>query len=56
MFIKKGVIFGDIRSLFENEKQEENSYKAVRVSNFWSNNYIENECKSQKNLTRGKFN
>ena len=36
-------ILRDIKNLFEYEKEEENYYKPVRVSNFWSNNYIENE-------------
>ena len=29
-----------IKNLFEREKEEENYYKPVRVSNFWSNNYL----------------
>ena len=29
------------KNLFEHEEEEENYYKPVRVSNFWSNNYIE---------------
>ena len=33
----------DIKNLSEHE-QEENYYKLVRVSNFWSNSYI--ECKN----------
>ena len=33
----------DIKNLCD-QKEEENYYKPVRVSNFWSNNYI--ECKS----------
>ena len=36
-------IVRDMKNLFEHE-EEENYYKPVRVSNFWSNNYI--ECKS----------
>ena len=35
----KDRILRDIKNLFEHE--EENYYKPVRVSNFWSNNYIE---------------
>ena len=35
----KDRILRDIKNLFEHE--EENYYKQVRVSNFWSNNYIE---------------
>ena len=36
--IKDSIII-DIRILFEHG-EEENSYKPIRVSNFWSNNYI----------------
>ena len=35
----KNRILRDIKKLIEYE--EENYYAAVRVSNFWSNNYIE---------------
>ena len=38
----------DIKNLFEHE-EEENYYKPVRVSNFWSNNYIEYESKCDRN-------
>ena len=31
----------DIKNLFEHEKEEKKYYKPVRVSTFWSNNYIE---------------
>ena len=31
------------------EKEEENYYKPVKVSNFWSNNYIENKTNGDKN-------
>ena len=31
------------------KKKEENYYKLVRVSNFWSNNYIEQESNGDKN-------
>ena len=41
----KDRILRDIKNLFEHEKEEENYYKPVRVSNFWSNNYIEYESK-----------
>ena len=34
----KDRILRDIGNLFEHE-EEENYYKAVRVGNFWSNNY-----------------
>ena len=33
------------------EEEEESYYKPVRVSNFWSNNYIEYESNSDKNKT-----
>ena len=36
----KDRIFRDIKNLFEHE-EEKNYHKPVRVSNFWSNNYIE---------------
>ena len=36
----KNRILRDIRNLFEHE-EEENYYKPVIVSNFWSTNYIE---------------
>ena len=35
------LIVRDIKKFFEH--QEENYYKAVRVNNFWSNNYIKYE-------------
>ena len=44
------MIVRDIRNLFENEK-EENYYKPVRVSNFWSKNYIEYEINGDRNKT-----
>ena len=37
----------DIRNLFEYE--EEDSYKAIRVVNFWSNNYFEYESNGDRN-------
>ena len=37
--IKDRRILGDIKNLFEHE-EEENYYNVLRVSNFWSNNYI----------------
>ena len=46
----KDGILTDIKNLSEHEK-EENYYKPVRVSNFWSNNYIENESNSDRNKT-----
>ena len=45
----KDKILRDIRNLFEHE--EENYYKPVRVSNFWSNSYIEYESNVDKNKT-----
>ena len=47
--IKNGIL-RDIKNLFEHEKQEKNYYKSVRVSNFWSNNYIRNKSNSDKIL------
>ena len=41
----------DIKNLFEHEKEEENYYKPVRVSNFWSNNYIKYESNGDENKT-----
>ena len=46
----KDRMLRDIRNLFEHE-DEENYYKAVRVSNFWSNNSIEYESNDDKNQT-----
>ena len=40
-----------IKNLFEHEKEEENYYKPVRVSNFCSNNYIEYETNGDINKT-----
>ena len=36
----KDRILRYIKNFFEREKEEENYYKPVRVSNFWSNNYL----------------
>ena len=41
----------DIKNLFEHEEEVENYYKPVRVSNIWSNNYIEHESKGDRNKT-----
>ena len=41
--LKQLKIIRDIKNLFEHEGEQENYYKPVRVSNFWSKNYI--ECK-----------
>ena len=40
-----------MKNLFEHEKEEENYYKQVRVNNFCSNNYIEDESNSERNKT-----
>ena len=47
----KNRIIKDIRNLFEQE--DKYYYKQVRVGNFWNNNYIEYESKSNiiKNLS-----
>ena len=47
----KDRILRDIKNLFEHEKEEENYYKPVRVSNFWSNNYIEYKSNGDRNKT-----
>ena len=47
----KDRILRDIKNSFEHEKQEENYYKLVRESNFWSSNYIEYESNGDKNKT-----
>ena len=44
----KDRILRDIQNLFEHE-EEENYYKPVRVSNFWSKNYIKYESNSDRN-------
>ena len=45
----KGRIIRDIKNLSEHE--EEYYHKAVRVSNFWSNNYTEYEINDDGNKT-----
>ena len=45
----KDRILSNIKNLFEHEKEEENYYKPVRVSNFRSNNYIEYKNNDDKN-------
>ena len=45
----KNRIIRDIRNLFEHE--EEDSYKSLRVGNFWTNNYIKYESNGDKNKT-----
>ena len=47
--IKKRML-RDIKDLFEYE-EEENYYKPLRVSNFWSNNYIEYKSSRDRNKT-----
>ena len=47
----KDRILRDIKNLFEPEKEEENYYKPVRGSNFWSNIYIEYKSNGRKNKT-----
>ena len=42
----KDRLIRDFRTLFE---QDEGYYKPERVSNFWSNNYIECESNGDKN-------
>ena len=46
----KHRILRDVKNLFEH-KEEEHYYKPVRVSNFWSKNYIEYENNSDTNRT-----
>ena len=46
----KDRILRHIKNLFEHE-EEENYYKPVRVSNFWSNNSIEYESIGDINKT-----
>ena len=46
----KDSLLREIRNIFDNGK-EENYYKAVRVSNFWSNNYIEFKSNGDRNKT-----
>ena len=41
----------DIKNIFDHEKEEENYYKPVRVSKFWSNSYIEYESNGDRNKT-----
>ena len=47
----KDRILRDINNLFEHNEEEENYYKPVRVSNFWSNEYIEYESNGETNKT-----
>ena len=47
----KNKILRGIKNLFEYKKEEGNYYKPVRVSNLWSNNYIEYESNGDRNKT-----
>ena len=47
----KHRIIRDIRNLFEH-KEGENYYKPVRVSNFWSNDYIEYKSNCDRSKTQ----
>ena len=49
--LKQLKILEDIKNLSEHKKEEENYYKPVRKSNFWSNSYIEYESSDDKNKT-----
>ena len=40
-----------IKNLFEHEEEEEKYYKPVRVSNFWSKNFMEYESNADRNKT-----
>ena len=46
----KDIMLREITHLSEN-KEEENYYKPVKVSNFWSKNYIEFESNGDRNKT-----
>ena len=46
---KESKAFKDIKNLFEHEEEEENYYKPGRVSNFWSNNYVEYGSNGDRN-------
>ena len=46
----KDRILRDIKNLFEHE-EEGNYYKPVRVSNFWSNNYVQYKSNGDNNKT-----
>ena len=47
----KDRILRYIKNLFEHEEEEENSYKPVKVSTFWRNNYIAYESNDDSNKT-----
>ena len=44
----KDKIIRDIKNIFKNE-EEKNDYKPVRISRFWSNNYIQYKSSSDIN-------
>ena len=46
----KDRIIGNI-NLYEHEEEEGNYYKPVRVSNFWSNNYVQYKSNGDNNKT-----
>ena len=45
------IQYSDILKNFEHEK-EVNYFKPVRVSNYWSNNYVDFESNDDKNKTQ----
>ena len=45
----KDRILTSIKNHFEHEKEEVNYYQPVRVTNFWSNNYIEYKSYGNEN-------
>ena len=36
----KDRILRDIKNIFQHQKEEENCYRQIRVSNFWRKNYV----------------
>ena len=44
----KDKIFGDIRTLFEEEEEEEDNYKPKSVKSFWNDDYFEYNSNSDK--------
>ena len=49
--MKKKLKQWQIKNLLEHEKEEEIYYIPGRVSNFWSNNYIEYKSSGDRNKT-----
>ena len=47
----KDRILKDIKNIFEYEEEEKKYHKPVRLSNFWSNNYIEYESNGDRSKT-----